>query len=85
MASNKTTTAKGGVAWPSQQTGVDFLSKANGALDLPEQSTVYQKLLSAKAKIHVLVGSRRFIHVRNVSQMHPIMNDSSTARDLERK
>ena len=59
--------------------------KANGALDLPEQSTVYQKLLSAKAKLHVLVGSRNFIHVKNVSQMHKIMNARSTARDLERK
>ena len=45
---------------------------------------MYQKLLSAKAKVHVLVGSRGFIHVRNVSQMHKIMNASSTARDLER-
>ena len=44
-----------------------------------------ENLISAKAKIHVLVGSRRFVHVRNASQMHKIMNARSTARDLERK
>ena len=36
------------MAWPGQQIWVNFLSKANGGLDPQEQSTVNQKLLSAK-------------------------------------
>ena len=63
------------MAWPGQQTGVDSLSKSNGALDLPEQSTVYQKLLSAKA---TSAGwfKRVHSHVSIVSQMYKIMNAS---------